>query len=161
FFHEMNWKLKVACITLDRLGRRRAMVLSLSIVLMTLIVLGVYAYLAPPQPTISQINNGSDTNWSWIPLASLMIYMFGVNLGVTCVPWILSSEYFPTSIRSQATSVCACSASLLGFAVLQMYGIMVESLGQPGLYWTYAVIAAVGIAFTLGLMKETSGKTIG
>lgn len=42
-------------------------------------------------------------DFTWVPLACLMLAAFSANLGAAPAPWILSVEYFPTSIRSQVS----------------------------------------------------------
>ncbi|XP_042889597.1 facilitated trehalose transporter Tret1-like [Penaeus japonicus] len=99
--------------------------------------------------------------WEWVPLACLVIYMFVMCLGIRTVPYILASEYFPTTIRPQATSVCMTFASFIIFAALQTYSLLLEALTQAGLYWTYGAVATGGALFSLVFITETSGKTIG
>lgn len=43
--------------------------------------------------------------WEWVPLACLVIYMFVMCLGIRTVPYILASEYFPTTIRPQVSAI--------------------------------------------------------
>lgn len=61
------------------------------------------------------------TTWDWVPLASLMLAAFGQALGSGPIPWILSSEYFPTSIRSQ---VGHCGVSVIPFTAVMFHFVI-------------------------------------
>ena len=39
--------------------------------------------------------------YEWIPLFCLMLAQMGASFGIQGIPFILSSEYFPTAIRPQ------------------------------------------------------------
>ena len=42
---------------------------------------------------------------SWVPTVCVTMSLFFSDIGVHPVPYILSSEYFPTSIRSQVSNL--------------------------------------------------------
>lgn len=54
-----------------------------------------------PHTNVPPPSRPSETSWSWVPLACLMLAALGQSLGTGPIPWILSPEYFPTAIRSQ------------------------------------------------------------
>lgn len=113
------------------------------------------------EPSMDVMKEVGLAGWEWVPLACLVVYMFVMCLGIRTVPYILASEYFPTTIRPQATSVCMTFASFIIFAALQTYSLLLEVLTQAGLYWTYGAVAACGALFSLVFITETSGKTVG
>ncbi|XP_063586399.1 facilitated trehalose transporter Tret1-like [Penaeus indicus] len=130
--------------------------------------LNITFYLHVPRDEGEQLRVGAEPSmgvglagWEWVPLTCLVIYMFIMCLGIRTVPYILASEYFPTTIRPQATSVCMTFASLIIFVALQTYSLLLEALTQAGLYWTYGAVAAGGALFSLVFITETSGKTVG
>ncbi|XP_047476235.1 facilitated trehalose transporter Tret1-2 homolog [Penaeus chinensis] len=99
----------------------------------------------------------STADFTWVPLACLMLAAFSANLGAAPVPWILSVEYFPTAIRSQVMGVSTMIGNLISFAALQAYSPMQAAFTQAGLYWSYACVAALGIVYTLCFVQETKG----
>ncbi|XP_063604407.1 facilitated trehalose transporter Tret1-like isoform X1 [Penaeus indicus] len=97
----------------------------------------------------------------WIPLACLIVCQFGAAFGVNAIPFILSTEYFPTWIRAQASGICFSVYTAASFSALQLYTPMREGLTQAGLYGFYACVSAVGIPFTYFFITETSGQQVG
>ncbi|XP_042886840.1 facilitated trehalose transporter Tret1-like [Penaeus japonicus] len=97
----------------------------------------------------------------WIPLACLIVCQFGAAFGVNAIPFILSTEYFPTWIRAQASGICFSVYTAASFSALQLYTPMREGLTQAGLYGFYACVSLVGIPFTYFFITETSGQQVG
>ncbi|KAK7073316.1 hypothetical protein SK128_022158 [Halocaridina rubra] len=139
---------------IDRLGRKKSLMLSNAIMCIPLAILATY---------VGVVNTEGDEvqTYGWIPLACLMISQAGVAVGVNPVPYILSSEYFPTSIRSQASSICYTFGTLAGVAALQLYTPMLEGMTQTGLYAFYACVCALGILFAYFVVRETKGELVG
>ncbi|XP_042231103.1 facilitated trehalose transporter Tret1-like [Homarus americanus] len=163
---------------LDRIGRRRCLVLSLLLLTIANSCFGTYVFLTDSggSPAMMEVALGTplevnstmiyqsdagSASWSWVPLMCVLMIAFGQSLGAGPIPYILTPEYFPTVIRSQATSVCLLLGGLQNVAALQLYSPMQASLTQAGLYWTYGLVAAVGIPYSLLFVKETAGRRVG
>lgn len=166
-------------LILDRVGRRRCLVLSLCLLLVAYAILGSFTFyrqqetalpveielsvFAEANSTVEYFydNTPAETSWSWVPLACLMLAALGQSMGSGPIPWILSPEYFPTAIRSQAMCICTLMGSIQAFASLQLFSPMQSLLTEAGLYWTYSCTAGVGIVYTLLFLQETSGASVG
>ncbi|XP_063858650.1 facilitated trehalose transporter Tret1-2 homolog isoform X2 [Scylla paramamosain] len=147
----------VSICFVDRMGRRAVLIASHAISSVFLIILGVYVYLvaeAPPEDT-------TFSKLTWVPLACVIMIMFGINLGAQLVPFLLASEYFPTSVRGQSFTVCYASGMVFSFVVLQFYFSAMDVFTQAGLYWFCAAVCFVAVVFTLIFVKETKGENIG
>ncbi|XP_070000613.1 facilitated trehalose transporter Tret1 isoform X2 [Penaeus vannamei] len=142
----------VASLLMDRLGRRRSTMLSYGVMCVSLGGLAVYLLAAGEQDPQPQ---------AWIPLVCLMATQGAVTIGVNPVPFILSSEYFPTRIRALAAGICYTVGNLAGFLVLQLYTPMLEAFTQVGLYAFYSSVCLVGIPFTYFFVRETAGAKVG
>ncbi|KAK7076418.1 hypothetical protein SK128_014979, partial [Halocaridina rubra] len=177
----------VACYYLDRIGRRICMILSLSIMAASLFVMGTYLHMKDETPEenenlfsnttkvisfnstyITSMNTNEDIpghspaySHEYLPLVCLTIYMFASCIGAHPVPWIISTEYFPTIIRGQASSLCVMMCSLFNFAALQLYTPMQEALTNAGLYWFYASMSVLGVIFCLVFVTETNQRAVG
>ncbi|KAG0729728.1 Facilitated trehalose transporter Tret1 [Chionoecetes opilio] len=102
-----------------------------------------------------------ENNYWWVSLVGLIACIFAMNLGIETLPWQLSSEYFPTIIRSQAMSVSIVIGCILASAALQLYSLMNVTLTTAGLFWTYAAVSGFGVVFSLLCVPETAGKMVG
>lgn len=146
-----------AILVLDVIGRRYCLIISHAINACCLILLGVYVYLAEhADPT-----DDTYKNLTWVPTVCVTMSLFICDVGVHPVPFIVSSEYFPTSIRAQASSVCISTGTIATFLALQLYSVMQEALTQPGLYWFYGAMSVFGVVFSFVAVIETKGKTVG
>lgn len=56
------------------------------------------------EPSMDVMKEVGLAGWEWVPLACLVVYMFVMCLGIRTVPYILASEYFPTTIRPQVST---------------------------------------------------------
>ncbi|XP_068248520.1 facilitated trehalose transporter Tret1-like isoform X2 [Palaemon carinicauda] len=104
----------LACLYLDRFGRKLCLIASLAVMTMCLMVMAVYHHLKNYTEVIDVVvSNGTDFTTTgtitesidgmptWVPLVCLMVYMFTSSIGAGPVPALLNSEYFPTAVRSQ------------------------------------------------------------
>ncbi|XP_068244709.1 facilitated trehalose transporter Tret1-like [Palaemon carinicauda] len=144
----------VSSFLMDRLGRRRSLILSYCGMFLPLAILAVYI------GSVDADNEGP-TTFGWVPLVCLMLSQAAVVLGVNPIPYILSNEYFPTALRSQASSICFTFATLASVAALQLYTPMTEGMTQTGLYAFYASVSAVGVPFCYFFVQETTGELVG
>nr|XP_027216365.1 facilitated trehalose transporter Tret1-like [Penaeus vannamei] len=168
----------IACLFLDRIGRRVCMILSLLIMGVCLVIMGVYLNLKEGAISGFEISDALPAanqtlgenpledevitrSHEYLPLLCLMVYMFASCIGAHPVPWILSTEYFPTTTRGQASGLCAMACSLFNFAALQLFSPMLDALSQAGLYWAYGAVSFLGVLFCLVCVKETKGKSVG
>ncbi|XP_068248015.1 facilitated trehalose transporter Tret1-like [Palaemon carinicauda] len=147
-----------AIFLLDIIGRRLSLVISHAVNAGALATMAVYVYLSE--------NAGPDDehiyeSLTWVPTVCLTVSLFICDIGVHPVPYILSSEYFPTNIRSQASSLCISAGTLFSFLALQLYSPMQDMLTQAGLYVVYASVSAFGVIFSFYAVTETKGKSVG
>ncbi|KAK3853323.1 hypothetical protein Pcinc_040129 [Petrolisthes cinctipes] len=145
----------VAIVLLDVLGRRYCLIISHTINTFCLVILGIYVYLAENAKPDDDTYEGL----TWIPATCVILALFFCDLGVHPVPFIVSSEYFSTKIRAQASSVCISAGTGITFMTLQLYTPMQTVLTQAGLYWFYAATSVIGIIFSYLCVIETKGKS--
>lgn len=50
-------------------------------------------------------SGGAEEQYGWVPLVCLVVTQLGAAIGIQNIPFILSSEYFPTSIRPQVNQI--------------------------------------------------------
>ncbi|XP_042855927.1 facilitated trehalose transporter Tret1-like [Penaeus japonicus] len=153
----------IASLLMDKIGRRKSLFISFALMVPFLVVMAVYVGLTDPgvgggsmrlalhplawaRQGLTGTNEGSagDTwtqagseepprPYGWVPLVAMMMFLVGSSFGVNPVPYILANEYFPTSIRSQASSICISTSTIASFVALQVYTPMQDGLTQAGL----------------------------
>ncbi|XP_066947420.1 facilitated trehalose transporter Tret1-2 homolog isoform X2 [Macrobrachium rosenbergii] len=172
----------IMMLLLDKIGRRYCLISSFCLIAVAYYCLGSYNYIMdygrlsqelevenlPPVTSNATVAYDSDSSvgaeisdWSWVPLACLLLAALGQSTGAGPIPYIFGSEYFPANVRSQGMSICSTMSGLQSFAVLQLFSPLQENLTSGGLYWVYAVAATIGVPYTIFFIQETSGKRVG
>lgn len=103
-----------------------------------------------------------------VPVISIMIYSasFMFSWGPIC--WVLISEIFPNTIRSQAVAIAVAFQWIFNFIVSSTFVPMYNmSLGDMGtrfghcfVYALYGILCVVAAVFVYKLVPETKGKTL-
>jgi sugar porter (SP) family MFS transporter len=85
----------VAVLLLDRVGRRALLLTGTVGLLVALVVLGVYFSSSTLQ-----------TDYGWVALAGLLLFIAAFAIGLGPVFWLMISEIFPVGARSKAMAAC-------------------------------------------------------
>ncbi|KAF2127157.1 general substrate transporter [Dothidotthia symphoricarpi CBS 119687] len=150
---------------IDRIGRRRILLLSLPIMALGLALCAIaFHYVDMPtlsksQPRDTNTNTTTTTTttlWPLTLLTAMTIYVASYAVGLGNVPW-QQSELFPLSVRSLgsalATATNWASNTLVGLTFLPMM-----EFGTPaGTFALYAGVCAVAWGCVWGVYPETAG----
>ncbi|MBR4408242.1 MAG: D-xylose transporter XylE, partial [Bacteroidales bacterium] len=144
----------LAVFTVEKLGRKPLLIWGST--LMAVGALGV---------AFSNIIAGCP---SIVPVVSILVYSaaFMFSWGPIC--WVLISEIFPNTIRSQATAIAVAFQWIFNFIVsstfVPLYNMRVGSMGVAFGHFTayaiYGVISIIAAIFVWKMVPETKGKTL-
>ena len=144
----------VAVFTVEKLGRKPLLIVGS--LFMALGALGV---------ALSNVISGVP---AIIPVVSIMLYSasFMFSWGPIC--WVLISEIFPNTIRSQAVAIAVAFQWIFNFIVSSTFvplynmrlGSMGVNFGHFMAYAIYGVICVIAAIFVWKLVPETKGKTL-
>ncbi|KAA0185711.1 hypothetical protein HAZT_HAZT004444 [Hyalella azteca] len=134
----------VAAGLMDKAGRKILLVLSTGGMAISLGSMGAYFYLPS--------ENNADS-FDWLPVASLMVFIFAFNTGFGPIPWILLGELFSPDVKELAGSM----AALVSWEVVQSEGV--QAIHNYGAYWLFSGMCVISCIFTIIFVKETKGKT--
>jgi SP family arabinose:H+ symporter-like MFS transporter len=93
-------------------------------------------------------------------LASIMLFVAGHAIGNGAVCWVIISEIFPTKIRGAAMSVATTAIWVFAYLANQFFPLMQERLGTHGLFFFFAVMAALNFTYILAVVPETKGYSL-
>ena len=95
-----------------------------------------------------------------IALWSMMVYVgcFAFSLGP--IVWLLISEIFPLRVRGLGMSLSTLANWVGNFLVSQFFLTMVDRLGSPVTFSTYAVLCIVTILFVRAMVPETKQELL-
>ncbi len=89
----------VACLLIDRLGRKALLMTSASFMALACASFGIYFLM----------QGGGDgdetTNVQWLVLPSILVYMGAFSLGVGPIPWLMMGEILPNEIRTTGSVI--------------------------------------------------------
>lgn len=141
----------VSTFVVDRLGRRLVYLLSAYVSAVCLIVIGVYFLLL-------KIGMKVDT-YSVVPLIATGVYICFFAFGLGSIPATISSEIFPISVKSWATTVANTYGSALAMIVGAAYKPIVDRFGYHIMFLGFAIVELIIAITATVLMPETSRKT--
>lgn len=135
----------VAIYTVERLGRRKLMLIGAGGLAVIYAVLG-FGYFE------------NVTGIFMVILVVLAIACYAMTLGP--VAWVLLAELFPDRIRATAMAACTFCLWTASFLLTYTFPILNSALGSYGTFWIYAGICAAGFAFFYRRLPETKGKSL-
>lgn len=143
----------VSSVTVDRIGRRPLLMVSISGSAMTLLLEGVYF-------TLKSNSDVDVTSLSWVPIVLLIIFVIMFNIGMLTIPLLLVGEVFPTNVKSFAFSfgdLCFC---VFASAVSKFFQMTKDEFGIQVPFLTFTVCSILGLFFIVFYVPETKGKTL-
>ncbi|XP_076064166.1 facilitated trehalose transporter Tret1-2 homolog isoform X2 [Oratosquilla oratoria] len=142
----------VSAVLLDRAGRKPLLIISAIGSCGGMLSIGVFFYLKD-SPDYSVDSLG------WLPLASLLMYVFFNELGYGPIPWLLSGELIPLAVRTLGNGVAVTAYSLFAFIIGLTFPLLTDLLSTYVTFWLYALFSLSGVVLGL-LLPETRGKTL-
>lgn len=91
---------------------------------------------------------------------SIIIYTasFMVSWGPIC--WVLISEIFPNTIRSNAVAIAVAVQWTCNLIVSSTFPTLIKILGDGGAYAIYAFFSVLSLVFVFFWVPETKGKSL-
>lgn len=139
----------VAVLVVDRVGRRKLLILSEFFISVSFCMLGSF-FLLQEQGSFSP---------AWLPLASLVLFAVAYSLGMGPLPWVLNSELFSREAKSMSSSLGAASNWLCSFLVVKFAPSLEAAVGTGTTYLAFAGLAAAGTLLIVVAVPETRGRT--
>ncbi|MGN0228885.1 MAG: sugar porter family MFS transporter [Muribaculaceae bacterium] len=135
----------VAIYTVERLGRRRLMLLGASGLALVYGTLGTCYYL--------EIKGSF-----MVLLVVLAIAIYAMTLGP--VVWVLIAELFPSRVRAVAVATCTFALWVGSTSLTFTFPLMNKALGSYGTFWIYAAICASCFVYLMRKLPETRGRSL-
>ena len=100
---------------------------------------------------------GCPSHYSKLILVWLLLYLAVFSPGLGPVPWAVNSEIYPVQIRGLCLGIAATANWISNALVAQTFLTLTRYIGGSGAFWSYGVIALVGVAWTHRNLPETNG----
>ena len=135
----------VAIYTVDRLGRRKLMLIGAGGLCLIYAILGTCYYM-------------HITGFFMVVLVVAAIACYAMTLG-PCT-WVLLSELFPNRVRAVAVATCTFALWVGSSTLTYTFPMLNKWLGSYGTFWIYAFVCGAGFLYFLGHVPETKGKSL-
>ncbi|XP_011696147.1 PREDICTED: facilitated trehalose transporter Tret1-like [Wasmannia auropunctata] len=99
-----------------------------------------------------------NTDVATVPLVCILFYVAFAAFGFNSIPWSMIPEVYPTQYVSGIGQLTSLSSILYGYAVLQLYPIIVTQ-NRNALIYSYCITSIVATLFVTIALPETRGKT--
>lgn len=140
-----------SALLIEKAGRRLLLLQSSVVMGLCLIMLGVYFQLK---------EGGSDVeNISFLPLASVVLFIVSFSLGFGPLPWLLMGELFASEVKGIASAIAVMFNWTLVFIITKTFSMMCNSWGTGPTFYFFASFMVVGTIFTFVKVPETKGKS--
>lgn len=88
-------------------------------------------------------------NFSLLSVAALM-----------SVPWSITSELFPSSVKAQAVSLTVSMCYILVYTTSKIFPTMIYMFGSTYTFWIYSGFSFVAVVFIYCFVPETKGLSL-
>ncbi|XP_047320847.1 D-xylose-proton symporter-like 2 [Impatiens glandulifera] len=136
----------VAVLVIDKLGRRPLLLGGVSVMTITLILLGSYYTFLDGKPAIAVV--------------ALLLYVGCYQLSFGPIGWLMISEIFPLRLRGRGLSIAVLVNFGSNAVVTFAFSPLKALLGAGILFYGFAVIAAISVVFIYFMIPETKGLTL-
>jgi len=140
----INFVMTVVAIRLvDRVGRRRLLLVSLFGMFLTLALLGL---------------TFATSVASVLSLVAMVAYICAFAVGLGPVFWVLIGEIFPARVKSVGSAAATTVNWLSNFVVSLVFLSVANAIGQGETFWLFAVVCAGGLWFVDRFVPETRDR---
>lgn len=134
-------------------GRKWMLSISALGMAITNFVMGLYYFVT--QHEIFDV-----TNYTWVPLAMLLIYPLFYSIGYGPLPWVLLGEMLNDSIKFVASPLASSLCWALAFLISILFPIFDLWFGASVAFWTFSGLCVLAFLFTVTIVLETKGLSL-
>jgi sugar porter (SP) family MFS transporter len=139
----------IAVLLLDRVGRRRLLLIGTVGLTIAIIFLGVFF----ATPWLQQ-------HASYLALVALIVYIASFAVGLGPVFWLMISEIYPTGIRSKAMSFATVLNWAANFVVAGTFLSLIALVTRQGAFFIFGFLGVLAIAFFAWKVPETKDRSL-
>ncbi|XP_077243779.1 inositol transporter 2 [Tasmannia lanceolata] len=103
---------------------------------------------------------GCPSNYGWLALIGLALYIIFFSPGMGTVPWIVNSEIYPLRFRGVCGGIAATANWVSNLIVAQSFLSLTVAIGTSWTFLIFGVISVVALFFVLIFVPETKGLPI-
>ncbi|XP_030462587.2 probable polyol transporter 6 [Syzygium oleosum] len=143
----------IAAFLLDKVGRRRLLLVSIGGIIITLTGLGF---------CLTMVEHAKE-QLLWALISSIVatyVYVAFLSVGISPVMWVYSSEIFPLKLRAQGVSICVAVNRLMNAVVSMSFLSISKAITIGGSFFMFACVSVLALGFFYFFLPETKGKSL-
>ncbi|KAK1270885.1 Inositol transporter 1 [Acorus gramineus] len=140
---------------IDRFGRRRLALTSLSGVILSLLILSG-AFFVQPSDSVS-LCEVCGNRYGWFAVLGLALYIASFSPGMGPVPWTVNAEVYPEAYRGICGGMSATVNWVSNLIVAQTFLSVVGLVGTGATFLIIGAIAILAFIFVVVFVPETKG----
>jgi SP family myo-inositol transporter-like MFS transporter 13 len=149
----------VNMMLVDRVGRRRILILTMPGMAFFLALAAVCFHWIPVNHDLSLVDN-TVIGWpAYVVLASMILYVGFYSSGMGNTAW-LSSEFFPMEVRAYGAMMLTCSCWGSNIIVASTFLTQMENTTPSGAFGFYAAVCFLGWIAVYFCYPEVKGMTL-
>ncbi|XP_061367455.1 probable inositol transporter 2 isoform X2 [Gastrolobium bilobum] len=137
---------------IDKTGRKKLLLFSLSGVVVSLVVLTVVF-----NQTTSHSPMGCPSKYGWLAIIGLALYILFFSPGMGTVPWVVNSEIYPLRYRGICGGMASTSNWVSNLIVAQSFLSLTDAIGTSFTFMIFIFITIAAIIFVIIFVPETKG----
>ncbi|MED6123029.1 dolichyl-phosphate-mannose-protein mannosyltransferase [Stylosanthes scabra] len=146
--------LVIATFLLDRVGRRKLLLVSTGGMVCALSVLGF---------SLTMVDGSHDKSLVWaltLSIISTYVFVAFFNIGLGPVTWVYSSEIFPLRLRAQGASIGVAVNRVMNATVSMSFISIYKAITIGGAFFMFSGISILAWLFFYFFLPETKGKPL-
>ncbi|KAK2437946.1 Fibroblast growth factor 3 [Trifolium repens] len=108
----------------------------------------------------SWYTQGCPSQWGWLALIGLALYIIFFSPGMGTVPWVINSEIYPLRYRGICGGMASTAVWVSNLIVSQSFLTLTQVLGVAWTFMLFGFVAFVAIFFVIVFVPETKGVPI-
>ncbi|XP_072389167.1 probable metabolite transport protein CsbC [Diabrotica undecimpunctata] len=138
--------------SVNKIGRRRFILLSIIGCSISMFILGIYFYL--------KSNNNSVPNYiKWLPVICALTFISSYASGMGNITASYISELFSSEFRTTGFAIAAVSDAAFAFSINFAFPLLQERLGIFSCLFIYSTISFIAFLILFAILPETTGKS--
>lgn len=144
----------MATFWIDKVGRRRLLLISTGGMIAALTVLGFSLTMAGQSKEIKLL-------WAMsLSIVAIYVYVAFFSIGLGPITWVYSSEIFPLKLRAQGASIGVAVNRVMNATVSMSFISIYKAITIGGSFFMFAGISVLAWVFFYFSLPETKGKSL-
>jgi hypothetical protein len=152
--------LLFSIFVIDFVGRRRSLMVGISMQIITLAFVGAYLGATNGMSVTEIAASSSATSASKTAIVAIYFHAIAWSIGWFSIPYLVSSEVFPIRIRSLNVSILMAFHWAFYFGCSRAMPSLLAATKRFGAFVFFACICCISLVYVFFALPETAGRSL-